>query len=206
MVGVVAFLAIEIRDVSRLQSLVGVFGLLVFGYFFSNKMSKVNWRVVAAGVLVQMVLGLALIKWPAGRSAFECIGNKVATFLGYATSGAEFVYGPFLVENGVFAFTVLPVIFFFSFMVSILYYLGAMQWFVLTVGWVLQIILGTTVCESVNAAADMFLGQSESILTIKPYLKDLTKSEYHAVMVAGFSTVSGSVLAAYMNFGANVSI
>uniref|UniRef100_A0A336LH21 Sodium/nucleoside cotransporter n=1 Tax=Culicoides sonorensis TaxID=179676 RepID=A0A336LH21_CULSO len=200
---VVVFLAIEIREVSRLQSLVGIFSLIIFGFLLSNKMSKVNWRVVAAGILVQMVLGLLLIKWPAGRSAFQCFGNKVATFLGYANSGSEFVYGKFLVENGVFAFTVLPVIFFFSFMVSILYYLGAMQWFVLTVGWVLQTILGTTVCESVNAAADMFLGQSESILTIKPYLKDLTRSEYHAIMVAGFSTVSGSVMAAYITFGAN---
>lgn len=201
---VVVFLALDIRELKRLQSLVGIFGLLIFGYVFSNKISKVNWRIVAAGVLVQMVLGLLLIKWPTGRDAFQCFGNKVATFLRYADSGSEFVYGKFLVDNGVFAFTVLPVIFFFSFMVSILYYLGAMQWFVLTVGWVLQIILGTTVCESVNAAADMFLGQSESILTIKPYLKDLTRSEYHAIMVAGFSTVSGSVMAAYMRFGANV--
>lgn len=169
--GVILYLAFEIDEWSRLQSLVGIFGILIFGFIFSKDMSKVNWRSVTAGILVQMILGILLIKLPAGRSAFKCFGDKVATFLGYATSGSLFVYGDILVEAQVFAFTVLPVIFFFSFMVSILYYLGAMQWFVLTIGWVLQIILGTTVCESVNAAADMFLGQSESILTIKPYLK-----------------------------------
>lgn len=148
------------------------------------------------------MLGILLIKWPTGRNAFKCFGDKVVTFLSYAQAGSLFVYGDLLTnQEAVFAFTVLPVTFFFSLMVSVTYYLGLMQWAVMTLGWVLQKALGTTVCESVNAAADIFLGQSESILTIRPYLKDLTKSEYHALMTAGFATVSGSVLAAYINFG-----
>jgi len=105
-------------------------------------------------------------------------------------------------EMGVFAFAVLPIIFFFGLCVSVSYYLGAMQWILFKLGWVLQSILGTTICESVNAAGNIFLGQTESPLIIKPYIKSLTHSEIHAVMVSGFSTVSGSVMAAYISFGA----
>lgn len=94
------------------------------------------------------------------------------TFLDYAKAGSAFVYGEYLIYNlGVFAFAVLSVIFFFSMMISMLYYLGIMQWVIFKMGWVLQSILGTTVCESVNAAANIFLGQSESPLLIRPYIK-----------------------------------
>lgn len=131
-------------------------------------------------------------------------GKKVETFLDYAKSGSAFVYGDYLTfDLSVFAFAVLAVIFFFSLMISMLYYLGIMQWVIFKMGWVLQSILGTTVCESVNAAANIFLGQSESPLLIRPYIKSLTNSELHSIMASGFATVSGSVLAAYIGFGAN---
>jgi pyrimidine nucleoside transport protein len=103
---------------------------------------------------------------------FDCIGGKVTTFLNYSTAGASFVYSDFLVnEKAVFAFRALSVIYFFSFFISILYYVGAMQWVLVKMGWVLQSILGTTVCESVNSAANIFLGMTESPLLIRPYLK-----------------------------------
>lgn len=134
---------------------------------------------------------------------FQCFGNKVAEFLDYGKQGAAFVFGEFLVnEQNVFAFTALPTIFFFSLCISVLYYLGTMQWVLFKLGWILQSILGTTVCESVNAAANIFLGMSEGPLIIKPYIKVLTESEIHAIMVSGFATVSGTVLAAYISFGA----
>lgn len=97
---------------------------------------------------------------------------------------------------------VLPVIFFVSLIISILYYWGAMQWIVLKLGWILQSLLGTTVCESVTCSANIFLGMSESPLLIRPYIKILTHSEIHAIMASGFATVSGSVLAAYISYGA----
>lgn len=131
------------------------------------------------------------------------MGDKVAEFLEYAKSGASFVFGEFLVlDKGVFAFAVLPTIFFFSLCISVLYYLGTMQWVLFKLGWILQSIMGTTVCESVNAAGNIFLGMTEGPLIIKPYIKHLTESEIHAIMVSGFATVSGTVLAAYISFGA----
>lgn len=158
---------------------------------------------MVCGVILQFLLGIFCIRWSVGRAIFECFGKKVADFLDYGKEGAQFVFGGFLVgELGVFAFAVLPIIFFFSLCISMLYYLEAMQWILFKLGWILQSILGTTVCESVNAAGNIFLGMSEGPLIIKPYIKSLTESEFHAIMVSGFATVSGSVLAAYISFGA----
>lgn len=116
------------------------------------------------------------------------------------------MFGDYIVlELQVFAFAALPTIFFFSLCISVLYYLGIMQWVLFKLGWILQSILGTTVCESVNAAGNIFLGMSEGPLLVKPYLKLLTESEIHAIMVSGFATVSGTVLLAYISFGAEAS-
>ncbi|XP_017044810.1 solute carrier family 28 member 3 isoform X2 [Drosophila ficusphila] len=200
------FVYFETRDdPQKLASLVAPCFFILCGYVFSTKRSAIKWRIVITGITCQFLLGIFCIRWEVGRKIFECLGNKVATFLGYATDGAVFVFGDFLVENNVFAFAVLPVIFFFSFFISILYYMGTMQWVVIKLGWILQSLLGTTVCESVTAAANIFLGMSESPLLIRPYINKLTKSEIHSIMVSGFATVSGSVLAAYLSFGASAA-
>lgn len=172
-------------------------------YLIEANRRLIVWRPVILGFILQFLLGVLFIRWPVGREIFECFGEKVSEFLDFGREGAAFVFGDFLVhEEGVFAFAVLPIIFFFSLCVSVSYYLGAMQWILFKLGWVLQSILGTTICESVNAAGNIFLGQTESPLVIKPYINVLTHSELHAVMVSGFSTVSGSVMAAYISFGA----
>lgn len=164
---------------------------------------RINWRPVICGAIFQFLLGIFCIRWTVGRTIFECFGDKVAAFLDYAKDGASFVFGQFLViDEKVFAFSALPTIFFFSLCISVLYYLGAMQWVLMKLGWILSSVLGTTVCESVNAAGNIFLGMSEGPLIIKPYIKSLTESEIHSIMVSGFATVSGTVLAAYINFGA----
>ncbi|EDW89444.1 solute carrier family 28 member 3 [Drosophila yakuba] len=200
------FVYFECRDEpQKLVSLVAPCFFILCGYVFSTNRRAIQWRVVITGITCQFLLGIFCIRWEVGRKIFECLGNKVATFLGYATDGAEFVFGDFLVANNVFAFAILPVIFFFSFFISVLYYLGTMQWVVIKLGWILQQILGTTVCESVTAAANIFLGMSESPLLIRPYINKLTKSEIHSIMVSGFATVSGTVLAAYLSFGASAA-
>jgi pyrimidine nucleoside transport protein len=174
------------------------------------------WRHVVWGLGLQFVFGLLILRWEVGRAVFGCLGRKVSTLLHYTDAGSGFVFGylvdqkPFLPHrlNGtaktvaedvntsgtlkfVLMFKVLSTIYFFNFMVSILFYLGAMRWVVVKMGWLLQISVGTTACESMNAAANIFLGQSEAPLMIKTYLPDMTKSELHAVMTGGFATIAG---------------
>ncbi|ALC40788.1 CG8083 [Drosophila busckii] len=200
------FLYFETKDEpQKLVSLVAPCFFIICGYAFSTKRSAIKWRIVITGISCQFLLGVFCIRWTVGRQIFECVGNKVSTFLGYATDGARFVFGDLLIEAQVFAFAILPVIFFFSFFISILYYLGTMQWVVIKLGWILQSLLGTTVCESVTSAANIFLGMSESPLLIRPYINKLTRSELHSIMVSGFATVSGTVLAAYLSFGASAA-
>ncbi|KAG0723856.1 Sodium/nucleoside cotransporter 2 [Chionoecetes opilio] len=154
---------------------------------------------------LQFILGLVILRWPLGRAVFQCAGDKVSAFLAFTDAGSAFVFGKLVSEDHIFAFQVLSVILFFSFCIQILYYLGVMQWVVLRVGWFLQVTIGTTACESVNAAANIFLGMTEAPLLIKPYIPDMTKSELHAVLTGGFATIAGSVLAAYISFGVDAS-
>ncbi|KDR11084.1 Sodium/nucleoside cotransporter 1 [Zootermopsis nevadensis] len=202
LIAVIVFLALDTADnTERLKSCIGVVVIMVLGFAFSRHPGQIQWRPVLCGLGIQFVLGLISVRWSVGRSIFQCISGKVATLLAYSDAGSRFVYGDFLIDSGVFVFKSLSVIFFLSFIVQILYYYGVMQWTVMQVGWLLQKSMGTTVCESVNAAASIFLGMGESPLLFKPYIKDLTKSEIHAVMTEGFATVAGSVMAAYINFG-----
>ncbi|XP_017464618.1 PREDICTED: solute carrier family 28 member 3 isoform X2 [Rhagoletis zephyria] len=192
-------------DRNKLKSLLAPCVLILTGYIFSYDRKAIKWRTVVSGIAWQFILGVLCIRWEVGRKIFQCIGDKVASFLSFSDEGSRFVYGDTLINDSIFAFAILPVIFFFSFFVSILQYLGAMQWVVMRLGWLLQQVLGTTVCESVTSAANIFLGMSESPLLIKPYLKKLTASELHSIMASGFATVSGTVLAAYLSFGASAA-
>ncbi|KAG5677450.1 hypothetical protein PVAND_007208 [Polypedilum vanderplanki] len=194
------------NDFTRLRALVGIAIFITIGYSLSIKQNGINYRIVICGAIFQFLLGVILIRWTVGREIFSCFGEKISQFLNYGKHGAAFVFGDFLVtEKIVFAFAVLPIIYFFSMCISVGYYLGFMQQILFKIGWILQSIIGTTVCESVNAAGNIFLGMSESPLVIQPYIKHLTHSEIHAIMVSGFATVSGSVMAAYINFGAEPS-
>ncbi|KAL2740451.1 solute carrier family 28 member 3-like isoform X1 [Vespula squamosa] len=163
----------------------------------------INWRPVLCGMIMQFLFGLFTIRWSVGREIFDCISNKITIFLDYAKEGDEFIFSEELVQKGIFAFSVIPVIFFFSCFIQILYYIGVMQWVVMKFGWGLQCIMGTTICESLNCVSNTFIGMTESLLLIKPYLNKLTSSEIHAVMCSGFASVSGSVFAAYVKFGAD---
>ncbi|XP_063235211.1 uncharacterized transporter YutK-like [Bacillus rossius redtenbacheri] len=199
----IIFLVLDTADNrERLISFLGLVVLLLIGFLFSKHPDQIVWRPVFWGLALQFVFGLLTIRWVVGRLIFQCVGDHVTTFLLYTNNGSSFVFGDFLViQQGLFAFQVMPVIFFFCFCVQILYYYGAMQAIVIKLGWLLQKSMGTTVAESVNASASVFLGMSEAPLLIQTYLKDLTRSEMHAIMTGGFSTVAGTVLAAYISFG-----
>lgn len=112
-------------DLSRLRALIGIFIFISIGYSISAHRKEINWRPVICGGILQFILGVLFIRWPVGRNIFECFGNKVAEFLEFGKEGGKFVYGEFLVvEKGIFAFAVLPTIFFFSLCISVSYYIG----------------------------------------------------------------------------------
>ena len=177
------------------------------------------------GLGLQFILGLIILRWSVGKNVFDCVGRKVKTFLDYTDAGSGFVFGYLVTQKPfntfalndtakevaesvnannsigfVFMFKVLSIIYFFNFMVSILFHLGTMTWLVSKMGWMLQISVGTTACESMNAAGNIFLGQTEAPLLIRPYLPRMTKSEIHAVMTGGFATIAGenSFFVSYM--------
>jgi len=207
---VVIFLVLDTKDDrNRLYSFLGLITFIILGWIFSKHPSKVVWKSVIWGTMMQFIFGLLVLRWDVGRRIIDCIGHKVTIFLNYTNTGSGFVYGYLVTDvnnsnialGSIFAFKILSVTFFFSFTVNILYYYGIMQWVVKKIGWLLQVTVGTTAAESTNAAANIFLGQTEAPLIIKPYLPTMTKSELHAVMTGGFATIAGTVLAAYISFG-----
>lgn len=150
----------------RLVSGAGVFGFLAFGYAMSEHRAHIKWNQVLWGVSLQFALALLVLRTSFGKMLFQCIGDKITNFLKFTDEGSSFLFG-YLVSGqfdgiapqpAVFAFKVLPVILFFSFFVSILYFYGVMQVLVVKLGWLLQMTVGTTACESINAAANIFLG------------------------------------------------
>ncbi|XP_063923916.1 sodium/nucleoside cotransporter 2-like isoform X2 [Zophobas morio] len=187
----------------RLMPLTGLVIYVIMGFLLSPYKRQIPWTTVLSGLIAQFILGLLTIRWDVGRNIFSCIGDKVDTFLKYAVNASAFVYGDDLVLNqAIFAFNALAAIYIMSFTINILYYCGVMQSVVLNIGIFLQWLLGTPICESVNSAANIFLGMSESPFLIKPYLDHMTDSEIHSIMTSGFASVSGTVLAAYISFGA----
>nr|XP_033335794.1 solute carrier family 28 member 3-like [Megalopta genalis] len=198
------FLILDTADSrERLIGIIGLVTFICFGWVFSKHPGRINWRTVLCGLILQFLFGLFTIRWEVGRAICKCVSDKVAEFLNFAKAGSSFIFGDELVNGGVFAFSVLPVIFYFSFFIQILYYLGVMQWIILTVGRILQVLMGTSICESLYSCANMFIGMTETPLLIKPYLNKLTTSEFHALMCSGFAMISGTVLAAYIENGAN---
>ncbi|MBL9078852.1 MAG: NupC/NupG family nucleoside CNT transporter [Planctomycetes bacterium] len=196
----------------RLVSLGGIFVMLLLCFAFSHDRRAIRWRLVGTGLLLQAVLGFTFLYWDAGNAALQAFGDGVANFLRLAQGGSEFVFGPlakgpalgtaFGPGNGfVFACMVLPTLIFFSSFMAVLYHLGVMQLVVRGMAWLMVRVLGTSGSESLSACANVFVGQTEAPLLIKPFLKGMTKSELHAVMVGGFATIAGGVFALYVGFG-----
>uniref|UniRef100_A0A8C7IQL0 Sodium/nucleoside cotransporter n=1 Tax=Oncorhynchus kisutch TaxID=8019 RepID=A0A8C7IQL0_ONCKI len=164
----------------------------------------VSWRTLLWGVALQFLFGVIILRTKAGFTAVDWLGHQVEVFLSYADTGSRFVFGDKYTDH-FFAFQVLPIVVFFSTVISMLYHLGFMQWLILKVGFIMQITMGTSPTESMVAAGNIFVGQTESPLLIRPYISQLTLSEIHAVMTGGFSTIAGSVLGAFISFGIEAS-
>ncbi|XP_038660778.1 solute carrier family 28 member 3-like isoform X2 [Scyliorhinus canicula] len=185
---------------NQLISFVGLLLFVILLFIFSKYPEKVKWRTVFWGIGLQFIFGLLILRTKAGFTAFEWMGIQVQIFLNYTDAGSRFLFGE-AYTNHFFAFKVLPIVIFFSTVISILYYLGFIQWLILKIGWIMQISMNTTPAESLVAAGNIFVGQTESPLLIRPYIEALTRSELHSVMTSGFATIAGSVLGAYISFG-----
>lgn len=212
---------LDLGIADRLLGLLGLATMLAIAVLLSSDRRRINWRLVGTGLALQTLFGVLVLKTAAGRTAFRVVGDAVTGLLGFQEQGARFVFGN-LVQNTVpvgvpgpdgsldtaaglvagtgsfFAFNVLPTIIFFSALMSVLYFLGAMQLIVRGLAWVMQKTLRTSGAETLSASGNIFLGQTEAPLLIKPFVARMTQSELMTVMVGGFATVAGGVLAAYV--------
>ncbi|MFJ7933391.1 NupC/NupG family nucleoside CNT transporter [Sporosarcina sp. NPDC096371] len=185
----------------------GIFGIIVvlgIAFLFSTGKKSINYRTIIGGLAIQVMFAFIVLKWEAGKAGLIWFSNKVQNVIDYAGEGIGFLFGPAADVNKfgfVFAFQVLTVIIFFSALISVLYYLGIMQVVIKLLGGGLSKLLGTSKAESVSAAANIFVGQTEAPLVIRPFLPNMTKSELFAVMTGGLASVAGSVLAGYALLG-----
>ncbi|CAE7417794.1 SLC28A3 [Symbiodinium natans] len=200
MVLTLLFICWDKNEWHRLIPASGLGLLVLLGWLTSAHRSQVRWRPVITGIALQFLLGLLIMKTDFGYQAFQALADVVVTFLGFTDQGSEFVFGPSY-KDFFFVFKVLPVIVFFSSIVSACYYLGIIQAVFIRLGWVMQKIMGTGYCESLIASANIFLSQNEAPLIVKPFLVNMTRSEIHSAMTSGFASIAGSVMAAYILFG-----
>jgi CNT family concentrative nucleoside transporter len=189
----------------QLTSLAGLAVLIGLAWLCSTDRRRVSWRVVAWGVALQFLFALLVLKTAPGRWLFAQLNEAVNVLLGFQYEGAQFVFNSLGIPPGrpgslgfFFAFQVLTTIVFFSSLISILYYLGVMQRVVRAFAWIMVRTCRTSGAETLSASANIFVGQTEAPLLIKPYVADMTRSELHCVMVGGMATVAGGVMAAYV--------
>ncbi|PZU42013.1 MAG: nucleoside transporter, partial [Arsenicicoccus sp.] len=184
----------------------GMILLIGLGLALSTNRKAVNWRTVLAALGIQVAFGIIVLYWSWGQQALGAVSQGVQAVINTSNAGISFLFGPVLPqgENAgvVFAFQVLPVIIFFASLTAVLYHFKILQFVVENLGRALGAVLGTRKAESVNAAANIFVGQTEAPLVIRPYLRGLSRSGLFAVMVGGLSTVAGSVLVGYSLLGA----
>ncbi|MFZ0455214.1 MAG: nucleoside transporter C-terminal domain-containing protein [Ignavibacteriaceae bacterium] len=206
--------------ISLLRGILGIIILLGISFLLSNNKKKINWRLVLSGLGLQIVFAILILKgeelslffkpfgWP--KDFFYWISGFFVSILNFTTEGAKFVFGVLAISPGqdgslgtIFAFQVLPTIIFFASLTSILYYLGILQRIVQVMAWIMAKIMGTSGAESLSCSANIFVGQTEAPLLIKPFIKNMTNSEILTIMVGGMATIAGGVMAAYIQILGN---
>jgi concentrative nucleoside transporter, CNT family len=194
-----------------IRGLVGLAILISIAWLFSSNRKAIDWKLVGIGVVLQLVFGLLIMKVDFVAEIFNKISTVFVIFLDFSKSGAEFLFGDLAKNSGanpdakhnlgfLFAFQVLPTIIFFSTVSAGLYYLGILQKIVFGIAWVMSKSMRLSGAESLAAAGNVFLGQTESPLLIKPFVKTMTKSELMCLMTGGMATIAGGVMAAYVTF------
>jgi len=190
----------------KLIGLVGIVVILGIAYLISADRKAINLRIVGAAFALQVAVAAFVIYLPWGQSLIEGMSRVVLNIMDYSRIGIEFIFGGLATEDSVasFAINVLPIIVFFSALMSVLYHLQIMQIVVKAVGGALRWVIGTKSVESLNAAANIFIGQTEAPLVVRPYLKTLTEAQLFAIMVSGVASIAGTVMLAYVQFGAEL--
>lgn len=184
-----------------IAALIGVVLFIAIAYVFSSNRKAINWRTILWAFGLQVVFGVLILKTSAGVAVFDYLNDAILKVLDFQKAGAEMVFGGLASQEKfgyIFAFQVIPTIVFFSALMSLLYYLGIMQKVVYVFALVLGKLCKLSGAESLSAAANIFVGQTEAPLLIKPYVEKMTKSELMCVMTGGMATVAGGVLAAYI--------
>ena len=184
-----------------LNCIIGIIFVFLVAFLISNNKKKINWKTVIIGFLIQFIFAFAALKWSVGKYILSRISLGVQSVIDYAKEGISFIFGSLSNDGSIFAVNVLGVIIFISALVSVLYYLGVMQFVIKLIGGGLSKLLGTSKLETISSAANIFLGQTEAPLLIKPYVEKLTESELFTVMVGGLASVSGSILVGYSLLG-----
>ncbi|MBI1358507.1 MAG: NupC/NupG family nucleoside CNT transporter [Acidobacteria bacterium] len=186
------------------MGLVGIAAILAASYGLSANRARIGWRAVGWGLALQVGLALLVLKTPFGV-VFQVVGRGFNQTMAYAEQGSGFVFGELGRSSGpqgvVLAFQVLPLIIFVASLFAVLYYLGVMQLALRGMAWVMQRSLGVSGAEALNVAANVFMGQNEAPLTIRPYLDKLTRSELMTLMTGGMATISGALMVAYAQIG-----
>jgi CNT family concentrative nucleoside transporter len=197
--------------ITILQGLSGIAVILFICWLLSEQKKNFPWKMVITGMLLQIAMAMLVLRIPYGIELLGNAGQLITSFLGLAARGSEMLFGNIVKAEYrqtfgfQFAFTVLPAIIFFSSVMSVLYHLRIMQYIVKSMAWLMRRILGTTGIESLSACANIFLGQTEAPLLVKPYLNGAGRSELFTIMVGGFITIAGGVMAGYIQMGISAS-
>ncbi|GHW65847.1 nucleoside transporter NupC [Vibrio cholerae] len=198
---------------SLFMSLIGMAVLLGIAVLLSSNRKAINLRTVGGAFAIQFSLGAFILYVPWGQELLRGFSDAVSNVINYGNDGTSFLFGGlvsgkmFEVFGGggfIFAFRVLPTLIFFSALISVLYYLGVMQWVIRILGGGLQKALGTSRAESMSAAANIFVGQTEAPLVVRPFVPKMTQSELFAVMCGGLASIAGGVLAGYASMGVKI--
>ena len=193
-----------------IRGIIGILTLLTIAFLLSRHKRQIDWKLVASGLVLQILVAVFVLKIPIVRDAFDYLGQGVVRFLGFSLIGAQFLFGD-LAKNSdavnahhnlgfLFAFQALPTVIFFSAVTSGLYYLGILQKIVYGFAWVMAKSMRLSGAESLSAAGNIFLGQTEAPLLVKPFIGGMTPSELHCLMTGGMATIAGSVMGAYITF------
>ncbi|WP_215223607.1 NupC/NupG family nucleoside CNT transporter [Echinicola shivajiensis] len=185
-----------------IRGIIGVIALLAVALLFSTNRKSVDWRLVGIGVALQAIFGFLITKVEFVESLFAGISGAFVKLLSFAQAGAVFLFGDLATDSfgTIFAFQVLPTIIFFSTVSAGLYYLGVLQKIVFGIAWVMSKTMRLSGAESLSAAGNIFLGQTEAPLLVRPFIPSMTKSELMCLMTGGMATIAGGVLAAYVSF------